>query len=225
MPKGSLASAGPAGALTLTECLHRVGRAIYGGEWITGLSSTDRAMMIQYAGNIPPTDPVIRAEIERIRDRDGLASVQRSQALGWIRGCGFRTDAGARIDRVAFEQALSRDFGRHRLPIPEAGGLQPVASGITGAHQSARGPRSPSETADAPPAPISPRYRRKARTAARNREIYEEAKKEFGRRPKSGIAGSIAKKRKMRVSTVYRIICRERQNESKSEQNIVGQMP
>ena len=146
MDKGPLASAGPAGALTLTECLHLVGRAIYGGEWIAGLSPTDRARMTQYAGDTPPADAVIRAEIERIRDRDGLARVQRSQALRWIRGCGFRTDAGARIDRVAFEQALSRDFGRHRLPIPEAGGLKTVASGqITGARQSARGHDRPAK--------------------------------------------------------------------------------
>jgi hypothetical protein len=113
-------AAGSACTLTLTECLHCAGRAMYGAGWIFGLSPTERARMVQYSDGTLPADPAICAEVERIRDRDGLARVQRRQVLRWIESCGFSTAGGARIDEATFERALARDFARHSTPMPPA---------------------------------------------------------------------------------------------------------
>jgi hypothetical protein len=113
-------AAGSAGTLTLTECLYRAGRVMYGAEWIFGLSPTERARMVQYSKGTLPADPAIRAKVEGIRDQDGLARVQRRQVLLWIESCGFSTAGGTRIDEAAFERALARDFARHGAPMPRA---------------------------------------------------------------------------------------------------------
>jgi hypothetical protein len=109
-------------SLSVTECLHRVGRAIYGDAWIAGLTPIERARMIQYPRGAPlPNDPELRAEIERIQDRDELARVQRGQARIWIGGSGFNTGPGTFNDQEAFERALARDYPAQAAPEKRAG--------------------------------------------------------------------------------------------------------
>jgi hypothetical protein len=101
--------------LSLSEAVHLAGRAIYGDDWIAGLTPRERDTLIQYpVGGAEPDDPKLRDVIARARHRDGRMTVQRGRALAWLSSSEFDTHPGKRIDRESLERALARDFRAER---------------------------------------------------------------------------------------------------------------
>lgn len=121
------------GTLSTDAAIERIGRSLYGADWIGGLSERELWLIARYiegswrdrgsssfraspqwviAGREwteVPGDPALMAEADRARDRREWMDAQYDAALDWLEERGFDCSSG-RIDAERFERAFAACF-------------------------------------------------------------------------------------------------------------------
>jgi hypothetical protein len=136
------------GRISLAAAERQVGAAIYGGDWIGGLSRREDWLISRYiegvGGNSPswiiagrswreyPSDPSLVAEVERARDRRDWMENQYGQVYDWLEAHGFDIESED-LDRSAFEAAFAAKFsarGDERSTLAaNLNGPKPISTG------------------------------------------------------------------------------------------------
>lgn len=149
-----------AGRISIDDAARRVGRAMFGDEWINtitpreiwlieryvegrsrgeGSSILSRSVVWEMGGrrwSEYPSDPALVAEVERARDKRDWSKDQWAQARDWLEEHGFDLDA-ADIDQRTLEAAMLRlrrdpEAGREPRDVERSAAPAPDLSTTSG---------------------------------------------------------------------------------------------
>jgi hypothetical protein len=135
--------------ISIEDAAQRVGRAIFGDDWIGAITTRERWLIERYVEGRPdpspssilagrttwimggrpwaeyPRDPALVAETERARDRDDWCKAQWDQAFSWLEDHGFDGDA-VTIEADALARKMACAFPPNS-PAPKRKGGRPTA--------------------------------------------------------------------------------------------------
>jgi hypothetical protein len=110
----------------LDDMRERVGRAIFGGDWLRGVSNEDWALIRGPYGikqryrskpgairvsAIEPCPPAMTARLDRAIGRAARADAQYSTVDSWIENHDLPVDPGRPADRNTFDGIMREEFG------------------------------------------------------------------------------------------------------------------